>query len=242
MLNSATRAHDRVVAEPDLRPPVSAGHDPVAPDGAREEDQGRQGDHQLRDDDADVGDRVEREAEPARRSLEPERRHRPDDGRDDRRRDARRSTLFSKYRWISLFVEHVLVPAKAEAVPVGDPTRRVVEAEDDDDDDRQVQEHEDERGMRAQPDLDEGRGAVARRRARPPTGPRGRERDRMAWRAGSDGRSQDAHVTGLPAAVREPQVDRDVDQHDQDQDRGVGRPAGQLRASRKRRTSADPIV
>ena len=36
--------------------------------------------------------------------------------------------------------QHVLVPAEAEAIPVGHAPGRVVEAEDDDDDDRQEEE------------------------------------------------------------------------------------------------------
>ena len=53
--------------------------------GTGEQDQRREGDDDLGDDDAHVGQRVEGDPEALADALQPERGHRPEGGREDRR-------------------------------------------------------------------------------------------------------------------------------------------------------------
>jgi hypothetical protein len=52
-------------------------------------------------------------------------------------------------------MQHRLVPAKAEPFPLGHAPLGRVEAEDDHDEDRDVQEEIDQKGVAAEPALDE---------------------------------------------------------------------------------------
>ena len=159
-------ADDRVIAQPDLGGARHVRDQATLADRDREEDQGRQGDDDLGDDQADVGQRVERQTEPLGCPLDPERGHRSDDRRHDRGGEADDHAV-DQVALDLLAAQDELVPVQAEPRPVRHPRARV-EAEDDDHEDRQVEEPVDEPRVAAQPELDDDPRPIPR--GTPPAG------------------------------------------------------------------------
>ena len=126
--------------------PVECGQDAVPARSCCEEHERREGDDELGDDDADVGQRLERAAEPRGARCRPSAAIVPTIV-------AMIAVAKPTIRLLNevpldlAVVEDVLVPAEAEALPVGHASLGGVEAEDHDDDDRDVQEQVDERGV-----------------------------------------------------------------------------------------------
>ncbi len=164
-------------------------------EAGREQDERGQGDHDLGHDDADVGQRIEADAQPPRDALQTERRHRPEQGGEDRVRDGHDEAVAERLL-DDRIAERLRIPAQAEPGP---DRRQVVGVEAEDDHDRRSAGTGTRR--RAAP------GGAARSRPRPPRDPPSAGASRASSRrsrcGSGSGRSQHAHRT-LTSRPRRP--------------------------------------